>query len=325
MAKIITAFELKELATVLAKDRKVIAPSEFNGYSASFRFSFEDVNENNNFRGNYPVTILPPKEFLLPPEEILFEFNKKGEIQEPKKVPFVLFGLSREDLEGIFYLTEIFSKPVADEPFLARKKETILVACDKYSPPKDIPFDLYLMEIFPEKYAAFAGSKEGQKILKNPLFKEQPAKIPTVERPKDKLVWDPKTWEAVEKSKDHPVWKELARKCFGCGICSYACPLCFCFDMEDKSEFGTGKTSRCRNWSSCMLKSFAETNAGNFREEAADRIYNWYFHKFVRMPAEYGFPGCTGCNRCLVYCPAKINYREVLERVTKDYKKRGKK
>jgi Fe-S oxidoreductase len=42
------------------------------------------------------------------------------------------------------------------------------------------------------------------------------------------------------------------------------------------------------------------------------------------MPREYGFSGCVDCNRCVIYCPAKINYRKVIERVRRDYEKKGK-
>jgi Fe-S oxidoreductase len=68
-----------------------------------------------------------------------------------------------------------------------------------------------------------------------------------------------------------------------------------------------------------MLKEFANTTHHNFRPELKDRIYNWYFHKFVRMPKEDGFMGCVDCNRCVIFCPAKINYRVTLARLIKDW------
>jgi len=76
-----------------------------------------------------------------------------------------------------------------------------------------------------------------------------------------------------------------------------------------------------------MLSTFSEIGGGfNFRPELTQRIYNWYYHKFVRMPKEYGKFGCVGCSRCIAYCPARINYLEVLEDVVLEMEgKRGKK
>jgi sulfhydrogenase subunit beta (sulfur reductase) len=325
MAKIITEIDLEELIHGLTKEYRVIASQKKNNHAPSGEFCFAEVEPNTKLGLNYGTTILPPKEFLLPPSDILFGYDD-SKVTTPGNEKTILFGLNLEDLEGVHLLTKVFEKPVNDIPYAKRKESTIVVGLDRFSPPKDIPFDLYLMHLPGERFSAYAGSAEGQKILKSRLFKSQSTHIPVVKKRKDDLLWDPEMWRAIEKSKSHPVWKELAEICFGCGICSYTCPLCYCFETEDTVEMGTGdkpKGARCRTWDSCMLSHFAETTAGNFRPELADRIYNWYFHKFVRMPAEHGFPGCTDCNRCTIYCPAKINYRSVLERVLRDYQKKG--
>jgi ferredoxin len=31
-----------------------------------------------------------------------------------------------------------------------------------------------------------------------------------------------------------PWWEKLAQKCLGCGICTYFCPTCHCFDVTDE-------------------------------------------------------------------------------------------
>lgn len=312
---------------MLSKDRRVIAPVKKHEHSTAGQFAFMEFDPSVPLSTNYGTTILPPKEYLLPPIEEIFRYEDKlaTEIESEKTI---IFGVDLDDLLGIHYLTKIFEKPIADKPYLRRRENTLVIAVDRFSPPKNVPFDLYLMKIPGNRFAAYAGSIGGQKILKNRLFKDQSIRVPQVTKKKDNLLLDPETFRAIEKSKNHPVWDELAEICFGCGICSYVCPLCYCFETEDQMDLGTAvspKGARCRTWDSCMLAHFAETTAGNFRPELRDRIYNWYFHKFVRMPREFGFPGCTGCNRCAIFCPAKINYRKVLERVTADYKKKGRK
>lgn len=319
MAKIILEQDVKELLLQLKKENRVIAPILKNPHSVSSRFAFAEVEKESEIELSYPTTILPPKEYLLPPADVLFSFNKK-EVATPKTEKTILFGLSLEDIAGVRQLTKIFETPIKDEVFFEKKENTIIIGVDKYSPPKEGGFDLYLMRIKQGVYAGFAGTKNGQKILKNSHFKEKAIKVPKVEKKEDKILAHPNLAKILAKSKDHPIWDELAQKCFGCGICSYVCPLCYCFEAEDMVEFGSNCGARCRNWDSCMLKNFAAISSHNFRGELKDRIYNWYFHKFVRMPREYGFSGCVDCNRCVIYCPAKINYHQVLSRIIKDSK-----
>jgi len=112
----------------------------------------------------------------------------------------------------------------------------------------------------------------------------------------------------LDKGPDQPLWHELAEKCFACGACSYVCPICHCFDVEDRISLSGNEGERMRCWDSCMLADFAAVaGGGNFRKERYERIHNWYHHKFSRAIKERGEPDCVGCGRCIQYCPAKID------------------
>lgn len=324
MPKIIYESEIKDLLLELAKKERVVAPILKSKNSISEEITFSEIKDSDfSLSIDYSTTILPPKEYLLPPHEVLFEFDG-DKTKQTMAIKTILFGLSLEDLEGVFLLSKVFEYPISDEAYKKQWRNTNIIAVDRFSPPKNIPFDLYLMKLNGKRYAGFAGSKEGQKLLKNKLFKSQNIKVPSVKKSPDPIFSDKDLSKAVEKSKNHKVWGELAEICFGCGICSYVCPLCYCFETNDEIDFKESEKlcgRRCRNWDSCMLEHFSETTHHNFRPELSDRIYNWYFHKFVRMPREYGFSGCVDCNRCVIFCPAKINYRKVLEEVLANYKK----
>lgn len=327
MAKVIFENELEELATQLAKNYRVIVPVLEHDHSAFGKIVFKEYEKGQKLAFSYPTTNLPPKEFLLPPQDVLFAYEK-GEVVVPKSPKTVLFGLSVEDLEGLDFLKKVFEKPVPDKPYLEKTENTYIVGLDHFSPPRGIGFDLYLQKIKPDTYASFAKTPFGRKLASSKLFETHNLKVPKVNLKKDVLIWDPDLPEIIEKSRHHPIWKELAQICFGCGICSFTCPLCYCTDTEDTVELPPKDLPsgvRQRTWDSCMLSNFAEISNHNFRPELADRIYNWYYHKFTRMPREYGFPGCVDCRRCTIFCPAKINYRSVLERLKRDYKPKGKK
>jgi ferredoxin len=33
---------------------------------------------------------------------------------------------------------------------------------------------------------------------------------------------------------DAPFWQEVAFSCINCGTCTYVCPTCWCFDIQDE-------------------------------------------------------------------------------------------
>ena len=48
---------------------------------------------------------------------------------------------------------------------------------------------------------------------------------------------------------NRPEWKSLSESCLGCGTCTFVCPTCQCYDVQ---EFNTGKTvRRFRCWDRC--------------------------------------------------------------------------
>lgn len=324
MAKIIYDSQMADFLAEISSGLDIYVPTPKKNHHLG-QYYFAKWAPGTPLELNYPVTILPPKEFLLPSGEVLFSFEK-DRVTLPKPGKQVLFGLSYEDLDGVSKLDAVMNSPIIDVAYNNRREQTFIIGLDKYSPKGELEFDLYLQEFEPGVYAATAKTKQGQKWLSSKIFKSHNMKIANITHANDPILSDPELPKAIKESREHPVWQELSEVCFGCGICSYVCPLCYCFETEDKIEFGdTSCGERCRNWDSCMLKNFTAITNHNFRSELPDRIYNWYFHKFYRMPREYGFVGCVDCNRCTIYCPAKINYHRVLSRVLADYKKRPKK
>lgn len=318
MARVISKEKLNELVLDLAKKEVVIAPVLAHPHSHASQFVFKKLKGKEKIEWHYPTTVLPPKEFLFPSPETLFSFNEniaKPDLPESQ----ILFGVNLEDLEGINLLAKYFASPVKDEVFESRIEKTTVVGIDRFSPPKNLHYDLYLMEYLPGQFAAFSKTKKGTEITKSSYFNSKNIKLPSVKKKKDRILENKNLSAAMEASVGHPVWKELAEICFGCGICTYACPVCYCFNTYDEKEIGTETGKRCRNWDSCMLAGFAKTSGEDFRPELEKRIYNWYFHKFVRSEKEYGEVGCVDCNRCAIFCPAHIDYKRVLARVLKDY------
>ncbi|MDD1739311.1 MAG: 4Fe-4S dicluster domain-containing protein [Methanothrix sp.] len=81
-------------------------------------------------------------------------------------------------------------------------------------------------------------------------------------------------------------WETLGRECLGCGGCTFVCPVCHCFNILDRG-IPDGERLRCRT--------------------PGQRLRHWYQDKFEDIPKITGLPGCVGCGRCRLACPASIN------------------
>lgn len=274
---------------------------------------------------NYPTTILPPTKILFPPKEPLYYTENDKVLPPAKPQPTIIFGVHSYDIAAIELLTEIMSKPHPDKNFLDRRAKTVIIGCGHKVQPFHFNnllglklksgFDLFFNEI-KNRYLVTTGSEIGKKISELPFFEDSDWKI----KPKDEEIdplFSPKLAKTLEKEKNHPIWDELAKICFGCGICSYVCPLCYCSEICHQSDFSGDRTAAFQRRDACFLPEFFQTAGKNLKPKLRDRSYFWYHHKFVRNFKEYGQPGCVGCGRCILYCPAKINFKRTLEIITK--------
>jgi len=117
---------------------------------------------------------------------------------------------------------------------------------------------------------------------------------------------------AVAASREDPFWNTLAARCLGCGICTFVCPVCSCFTIEDTGKARSG--IRQRTWDSCMFPAFTREASGyNPREGMDRRLKQRFFHKFSYSIENGEPPGCVGCGRCVEKCPAAIDIREIVD------------
>ena len=108
-----------------------------------------------------------------------------------------------------------------------------------------------------------------------------------------------------------PFWQQLSDSCINCGTCTFLCPTCYCFDIQDETLRGKGR--RIRYWDSCMFPLFTLHASGhNPRGEKVKRVRNRFMHKLKYFPERFGPLSCVGCGRCVRDCPVNIDIRQVI-------------
>ncbi|MGI5940196.1 MAG: 4Fe-4S dicluster domain-containing protein [Thermoleophilia bacterium] len=106
-------------------------------------------------------------------------------------------------------------------------------------------------------------------------------------------------------------WHDLAMRCISCGTCTYVCPSCYCFNISD-GLVGT-RGERYRTWDNCFNPLYTEETSGhNPRAVKSNRFRNRFSHKFWYYPEKYDSLLCSGCGRCIMHCPTRVDIREVL-------------
>ncbi len=282
----------------------------------------------------YIRTILPPKKFLVPPNETLWK-RRAGEDYEVPEIPdrdIVLFGLHPCDIHGVKILDIFFRSFAKPDWYYQRRRERVRIVglscmpddyCFCQSMNTDnvaTGFDLFLHDLG-DRFLVTVGSVEGDMLLGH-LADDLPQADPKdLHDLMDYLEKRNRAFsmhldvgilpQAMELHRTSPVWERLGNQCLSCGCCSLGCPTCSCFNVVDRNDL-EGGCERCRTWDACLFKDFAQVAGGhNFRSQRAARIQNRYYHKQVGFAEQFGLPSCVGCGRCIFMCPTGVHFVEV--------------
>jgi sulfhydrogenase subunit beta (sulfur reductase) len=306
---------------------EVVGPKEKGG-----QFVFDRITTPDQLRLDYGTTILPPKKYLLPQEEVLFTFD--AETMSATAVfddqPRVVFGVHTCDMHAIALLDAVFATGEKDEHYQKRRDATLIIGieclapCDEHSFCKSMNtlsasegFDLHLTDLG-EVYAVEIGTPAGAALLEEhgdarQLTQDETALMNRVLSEKwprfsYKLDLDGAELPSLMAvSYNSPIWKELEERCLACGSCNFVCPTCYCFDVKDDKALTGSTGERIRVWDSCQLDEFASVAGGeNFRETRAERQRHRFYRKGKYIPDMHGELGCVGCGRCARACLVDI-------------------
>lgn len=327
--------KISELVTWMLTKYQVYGPVNDGGV-----ILFKQVRDASQLDIDYTNSNVPPKALFFGQTETLFKFSLSPKIKiEAANMPnerIVIFGIRPCDAKSLSILDKVFKGDYEDPFYLAKRKNYVLVGlsctrpgvncfCTSFDkgPASTENVDVLLTDIG-EKYYVEVNSDKGEELMggfKNlfTLTKSKDEKIrKEVEEKAVRAITRSINIEgAVDKLDnvfENPFWKTIAMKCLTCGICTYLCPTCHCFDIQDESTLTKG--ARVRVWDSCMFPEYTCQASGyNPRPERMNRVRNRIYHKYNYYPKNYAMTACVGCGRCIDNCPVNIDVIDALNRV----------
>jgi ferredoxin len=328
--------DIGKLLEQWTKEYSIYVPTANQDSTEMAKWDGKDISFLNWYRN----TRIPPKSVFFPILEEMFHYGKDKEgyhIETPaagneKKL---IFGVRACDAAALALLDIAFREGYEDPYYLERRKNTLLVGltCTKpydtcfctsleSSPSENKNVDIMLTDIGNE-YLIEAISDKGKELIAktvglNEATEADMAKAKAViEAAYHKVTRQIKTKDIAKKLQtsfeDKEFWEEVSAKCISCGICTFLCPTCFCFDITDQTE--KGQTKRVRCWDSCQFSTYTRMPMENPREEEWRRVRQKVCHKYAFFPTSYNKIACTGCGRCIRLCPVNWDITQTINNI----------
>lgn len=356
VARFLANQALTDTAAAWARDFRLLAPVR-EGAAVVYRPWAQDMHP---FLGRPPTA--SAKEALLPQTENLLTYTYRKDATDLTRTevflaeplppePTLILGPRPCDARGRHLLDRGFlERGVADPLYAARRKAAVFVsvACERLEntcfchwtgggPTSEEGSDVLLFAVKADGggFAARPVTAAGEKLIaalpeaSAAVLEELSARLasPPEPAPAPDLTQVPQRFLAVFDDLDF--WIDQSARCLSCGVCTYLCPTCSCFNITDENSGMKGR--RLRTWDTCMSALYTLEGSGhNPRVSRAHRLRNRVGHKFCYHPRE--FPGtqggqaefsCTGCGRCIKSCPVAVDIRRIVLDILEKHQDKG--
>jgi sulfhydrogenase subunit beta (sulfur reductase) len=343
METILKKERLGDWVAQLGAEAQVFAPAFADGI---WNFTAVDTGTVPEFdHGN---TVRPPKNFVFPQREVLYRYRSEaGKAPEitptlPAAQPVVVFGVRPCDGRAMVRNDKVFTCGFVDPYYATRREQVVYVGLACSAPPSPNCFcqavggtphsedglDVLMTEL-DGRYHVKALSAKGKQIVDgaSSLFdKAQAADGKEVEKvhaasrqhPQRSLAGMQQVADGLKRNFDSPLWEKLGQACLGCGACTYLCPSCHCFDINDEpTGLSPPAGERVRTWDNCQFPEFTmHTSGHNPRESTGSRLRQRVSHKLLYFVENHNIQQCTGCGRCITHCPVGIDIVRVASEVS---------
>ena len=274
------------------------------------------------------------KQFLFPPEEAIFRVQD-GEFiscrEQPEKMAFI--GVRACELAAVSIQDRVFMGDFTDPGYASRRENLLLIAvnCSQASgncfcastgdgPAVGVGADLILTEVRPKDpyYLVEAQTEAGQWMIAavgGPVAapEEIDARDEVIAATRQQMQREFATEgiaDGLLSALDHPHWDVVAERCLACGNCTQVCPTCFCSTTREHVNPVSLDVTHMRGWDSCFTADHSYLSGGVVRQSVKSRYRQWLTHKLAGWDQQFGLSGCTGCGRCISWCPVGIDLTE---------------
>ena len=337
--KKIAISRLNELFCAISADKKLYIPTDDGANQAKFALWQEGMALTDKLN-----TVRSAKDLFFPQVENLVNFKNEGKTikiieNRAETEPFVAFGVRACDCRSFDILDRVFlSDPV--DTFYQNRRESGLIITLSCSRPAETCF----CGAFGIDAADPAGDVTCWMDTENLYWRANTQKGEALTAQLSALEEDDGAAVAAQQEKtrailaklplngldltgfegdklmelfNSPKWAALSESCLGCGTCTFVCPTCQCYDVQD---FDNGReVCRFRCWDSCMYSDFTMMAHGTNRPTQKERFRQRFMHKLVYFPNNNeGIFGCVGCGRCLQKCPIHMNIVKVAKALKED-------
>jgi sulfhydrogenase subunit beta (sulfur reductase) len=305
--------------------------------------AFKEFADGDRPDFGYGKTRVSPKGLIFPQSERLLVYSTDEHAPDhhvmheaPKEfAPQVVMGIRPYDALAFKVMDVNFDTPEYKDPWWIRRyaattlvgicradADATMFATENYTGPYDergldaVLYDLgdgYVAKALTEKgaelLAAMGGAPAGPGEREAVAAQiAQAAELPALATGRVKA-------QPVVPLFEAGFWDEVAAGCLNCGICTFLCPTCWCFDIQDEVHKQQG--DRIRNWDSCMFPLYTLHASGhNPRGLKTQRVRNRFMHKLKYYLDKYDQGVmCVGCGRCVEACPVNIDIRDVAQRM----------
>ena len=280
------------------------------------------------------------KKFLFPSVSCVWaaersngHFRIEAGAEEPQR--FAFLGVRACELRALEIQDKIFlDGPYVDCSYKARRANVCIIAVNctqaggtcfcqamQAGPRAEAGYDIALTEILGEGghlVLAEAATPKGEEIIAGITVEtattEQIAAAAAAVR--NAVLHMGRTFDAsglkelLYRNVENPRWDALADRCLSCANCTMVCPTCFCSTVEDSTDLAGQRAERLRKWDSCFTTDFSYIHGGSVRATPRSKFRQWMMHKLAYWNDQFGSSGCTGCGRCITWCPAGIDITE---------------
>ncbi len=271
------------------------------------------------------------KPLCFSPSEPLWTEQAEGlsfEACTPEVSPTAVIGVRACDLSALAIQDRHFLHSDGPDPqYRARREALLLIGMDCAhsaetcfcastgdGPSVGEGLDIGMSEL-DDGYLLWAGTERGAALLRDLAF--QPAEEAQLEQRQQQ------TERAVQEQQrhlpaadelmrlyqrlEHLHWQTVGDRCLSCGNCTAVCPTCFCYNTVHERSLDGQSAQRLRQWDSCFSASHSSMGHFKVRNETTQRYRQWATHKLAGWQTQQGRIGCTGCGRCITWCPVEID------------------